>query len=148
MKLKLNWGFGIFVFYSSFVVFMLFLVYMSFQQKVDLVSEDYYQLELEYQDIIAKKINANKLVPGLVYTIEEMSISFSFPDQQNNIQGDIIIYRPSDKTFDKAYKIKLDARKQMSIRVENSPQGLYKMMVTWMNDSIGYYVEKDIYLKQ
>lgn len=145
--MKLNWGFGIFVLYTSFVIFILFLVYKSTQQKVDLVTEDYYQQELEYQNVINKKDNANKLDSGLTYSIDKMSVILNFPPQQKDIKGEVKIYRPSNDNFDKLFEIELNTENQMKVLVENSPLGLYKLMVTWDNDSIGYYVEKDVYLK-
>lgn len=145
--MKLNWGFGIFAFYTVFVLFILFLVFRSSQERVDLVTEDYYQQELEYQNIIDQKNNASRLDPGLLYTIDKMDISLSFPEQQEGISGMIQIYRPSNKSFDRLFKIELSDLNQMKIIMDNSPRGLYRMMIKWKHDSIDYYVERDVYLK-
>ncbi len=145
--MKLNWGFGIFTFYTVFVLFILFLVFKSSQERVDLVTEDYYQQELEYQNIIDQKNNANRLDPGLIYVVNKMGINLSFPIQHEEILGKIQIYRPSNKKFDRLFNIELSDHNQMKIVMDNSPQGLYKMMVKWRHDSIDYYVEKDVYLK-
>lgn len=145
--MKFNWGTGIFVFYTAFVVFILFLVFKSSQERIDLVTDDYYQQELEYQDIIVKKENAEKLDPGLIYSIDKMKVSIQFPPLQKDIDGNIKIYRASNKTFDKEFTIDLDSKNQMMVSMENSPLGLYKLMVMWENDSKGYYIEEDIYLK-
>ena len=145
--MKLNWGFGIFVFYTGFVVFILFLVFRSSQERVDLVTEDYYQQELEFQEIIDQKKNANNLEPGLIYQIDHMDIKFQFPPSQNQIDGRIQVYRPSNKNFDKWFDIELSDDNSMKISMEDSPLGLYKMMVKWESDSMIYYVEEDVYLK-
>jgi hypothetical protein len=145
--MKLNWGFGIFVLYTGFVLFILFMVFRSSQEKVDLVTEDYYQKELEYQEIINFKANAENLEEGLTYKIEKNEIDFIFPEQQKSISGNIQIYRPSNDSFDQFFEIKLDDQNQMKVNLGNTPMGLYKMMIKWNNNSIGYYVEKDIYLK-
>lgn len=144
--MKLNWGFGIFAFYTAFVIFILFLVFRSTQEQVDLVTDDYYQKELEYQDIIKKKDNATKLDTGLTYTINKMSVDLQFPPSHKKPNGNIIVYRPSNKNFDKSFDLDLDENNEMSISMKDSPLGLYKMMVSWEFDSLGYYVEKDIYL--
>jgi hypothetical protein len=144
--MKLNWGFGIFAFYTAFVVFILFLVFRSSQEQVDLVTEDYYEQELDYQNIIRKKNNALALDPGLTYTINKMEIALSFPSDQSLIAGDIKIYRASNKNFDKDFKIELDSENKMELNLDQSPLGLYKMMVSWEANDVGYFVEKDIYL--
>ena len=47
-----NWGKGIVLVYACFVVGMLYLVFQSKQQKIDLVVDDYYQQELKFQQQI------------------------------------------------------------------------------------------------
>lgn len=145
--MKFNWGTGIFIFYTAFVVFILALVFRTSQENIDLVTDDYYLQELEYQDIIQKKSNASKLDSGLTYSINKMNVAFNFPPSQMDINGDIKIYRASNKNFDKVFEIDLNNQNQMIVSMDNSPLGLYKMMVTWESDSIGFYVEEDIYLK-
>ena len=145
--MKFNWGTGIFIFYTAFVVFILALVFRTSQERIDLVTDDYYQQELEYQNIIRKKDNASNLDPALTYSIDKMNVTFYFPPSQEGILGGVKIYRASNKTFDKEFEIDLNDQNQMIVSMDDSPLGLYKMMVTWESDSIGFYVEEDIYLK-
>lgn len=145
--MKFNWGSGIFVLYTAFVMFMLFMVFKSAQHKEELVTQDYYQKELEYQDIINFKANAQKLEKGLTYKIEKNEIEFNFPEEQSGISGNIQFYRASNDIFDQFFEIKLDDQNKMKVNLGKTPMGLYKMMIKWDNNSVGYYVEKDIYLK-
>ncbi len=145
--MKINWGARIAILYIGFVLLILFLVFKSFQVDVDLVTEDYYEQELKFQEIINKKANANKLTEGLTYVLDGKKIFYSFPSDQKNIEGQIKIYRPSNKNFDRVFKIELDKQNKILLDLENSPSGLYKMKVDWANESVGYYVEKDIYLQ-
>ncbi len=145
--MKLNWGFGVFALYTAFVLFMLFMVFKSSQQKVDLVTEDYYQQELAYQEIINFKSNAEQLVNGLTYTLNKNEIELFFPVDHDNISGKVQIYRPSNNGYDKNFEIKLDEENKMTLNLGSTPLGLYKMKIHWTNDSLGYYIEKDIYLR-
>ncbi|MGB1317661.1 MAG: FixH family protein, partial [Flavobacteriales bacterium] len=54
----MNWGWGISIFYGSFVVFMLGMVTLAFQQDFDLVADDYYEQEIAYQGRIDQMNNA------------------------------------------------------------------------------------------
>ena len=47
--MKLNWGYKIAIFYILFVVGIVFLVFKASNQKVDLVTADYYGEEVRYQ---------------------------------------------------------------------------------------------------
>lgn len=145
--MKINWGARIAILYIGFVLLILFLVIKSFQVDVDLVTEDYYELELKFQEIINKKANANRLAVGLTYKLDAKSLLFSFPLDQKKIEGNIMIYRPSNKNLDRVFQIKLDKENKILLDLDNSPTGLYKMKIDWTNESTGYYVEKDIYLQ-
>lgn len=60
-RLNWNWGKGIVMVYVLFVAGMLYLVFQSKQQKLDLVVDDYYQQELKFQgqiDAAQRAINA------------------------------------------------------------------------------------------
>ena len=50
--MKLNWGNWIAVAYSVFVLFIIAMVYLAFGEKWDLVAENYYEQEIQYQDKI------------------------------------------------------------------------------------------------
>jgi hypothetical protein len=145
--MKINWGVRVFALYIGFVLLILFMVFRSFQESVDLVTEDYYAQELDFQRVINKKAHANNLTVGLEYELKGKELSFYFPPDQKNITGSIKIYRPSNKNFDKTFVIELNLENKIELNLESSPNGLYKMMVDWTNDSIGYFVEKDIYLQ-
>jgi len=61
MKIKFNWGFGIAAFIGLFIVFISTLVYKCSQHEVDLVSANYYDLEIQYQNQINKMNNSAAL---------------------------------------------------------------------------------------
>ena len=145
--MKFNWGVGIFSFYGLFVLFILALVFRSTQENVDLVTEDYYQQEIEYEKVMRKKANANALEEGISYTLNRMNITVQFPHEQQDLSGSILVYRPSNKQFDKRYEIQVDSLNSQLLEVGPAPAGLYKLKVDWVNDSVGYYIEEDVYLR-
>ena len=146
--MKFNWGVGVFVLYSAFVILILFLVFKSVNTKVDLVTEDYYQQELKYQDKIDQKRNYAGLEQGLKHEVSGSTIFLAFPPGHQSAEGTVMVYRPSNKSYDKMFDIKLDENSKMIIAMENSPIGLYKLKVDWSNRDTAYYVEEDIYLSK
>ena len=146
--MKFNWGVGVFVLYSAFVILILFLVFKSFNTKVDLVTEDYYQQELKYQDKIDQKRNYAGLEQALKHEVSGATIFLAFPPGHQSAEGTVMVYRPSNKSYDKMFDIKLDENSKMIIAMENSPIGLYKLKVDWSNRDTAYYVEEDIYLSK
>jgi hypothetical protein len=146
--MKFNWGVGVFVLYAAFVILILLLVFKSFNTKVDLVTEDYYQQELKYQGIIDQKENVDNLEQGLEYEVSGPNIFLAFPPGHQSAEGSILVYRPSNKNYDKTFDIKLDENGKMVINMKNSPIGLYKLKIGWSNKDTAYYLEEDIYLSK
>ena len=61
----MNWGYKILLVYVVFVAGIMFLVFKSSSQKMDLVTTDYYAKELKYQ----QKIDAMNKVQKLSDTV-------------------------------------------------------------------------------
>ena len=100
MKLRLNWGTGIFIAMLSFMIFILSFVYKSVamdEYQHELVSEDYYKDELHYQEEIDKMNNANTLKSDIVLSNSKEGILVVFPKEidPSTITGSIFFQRLS-----------------------------------------------------
>ena len=60
-KWKWNWGTGLAIALGLFVLSMGYTMYLVFQQRFDLVTTNYYEEELAYQETIDRKEQALKL---------------------------------------------------------------------------------------
>ena len=63
--MKFNWGTGIALVYGAFALIMVGVVIRSRQYDPGLVSKDYYNLDLNYQEHFDKKQNAANLAQAL-----------------------------------------------------------------------------------
>ena len=104
-KMKLNWGTGIVIAIIAFIGFIMYFVITMTTNKAynhDLVSEKYYQKELEFQ----KSIDATKNVKELKEKIQilkiEEGLKVVFPSEftPKDIKGKVFLYRPSNKQLD------------------------------------------------
>ncbi|TAH23889.1 MAG: hypothetical protein EAZ07_10360 [Cytophagales bacterium] len=141
----MNWGYRIAILTGSFVVFMSIMVISAFNQNFDLVSEDYYGKELQFQKQIDKQKNHQSLKTPLYCSLETDSLTINFPEElinQNTI-GTITFFRPSDAKKDFTIPIKLLLGKQ-KIAKNNFILGRYKMQVDYEVNGIKYYEEKSI----
>ncbi|MFY8161823.1 MAG: FixH family protein [Candidatus Kapaibacteriota bacterium] len=151
---KFNWGWGIAIVYGSFVLtFLVFLAYTT-TQKVELVSEDYYNSELTYQSRL-EAINRVKQIDSIIsFKIDKKLISFNLPFISNNIQNGIVkLYRPSNSKLDKSFVINdLISLKSglnsslINLDLNNLTQGMWKVQVEWSIADSSYYFEKTIFL--
>ena len=59
--MKISWGYKIAGAYLLFVAGIMFLVYKANNETYDLVTENYYEEELKFQNVIDKKQRASSL---------------------------------------------------------------------------------------
>ena len=143
--MKLNWGTKIAALYTSFVVFILFMVYLSFGQKFDLVTEDYYAQEIAYQNTIDSKERAERLKKRLSISIDKNQLKLSFPQQTDDIKGKVLCFRPSDESKDFEEEI-LTKNGFFYIPLDKFIKGKYLLKVSWSSNNISYYEEQTIVL--
>lgn len=144
----MNWGIKITVLYVGFVILILSLVSMAMHQNVDLVSKDYYEQELKFQDKIDKGNRTNALKEPLTWEIKHGSLLLKFPEQfkGKKISGSIYFFRPSDETMDKTIPLSADTL-QLNIPTNQLKKGLYKMQINWEANKEEYYNEGIIQIK-
>lgn len=142
--MKVNWGTKIALTYSAFVLFIIGMVYLSFGEKFDLVTEDYYAQELQFQDKIDAKTRLDRLDEKLKTGIENGSLAIYFPhDSLAEIEGKIHCFRPSDESKDFVIEASPHQNKQL-IPLERFSKGKYLIKIEWTSDQQEYYTEKTV----
>lgn len=140
--MKINWGVGITALYLGFVAMILLLVSMSIGQKIDLVTEHYYEEEVGFQDKIDKKERSAALTKPVKWEVTAKEISIVFPGnvQQADLTGEIKLYCPSNDKNDRKFKIAPREHTQI-IPVGNIPEGTYHLQIDWKNKEQTYWTE-------
>jgi len=145
MKTKWNWGTKLVVWIIVFVLFILTLVFLSLGYDVNLVEKDYYPKGLKYQTRIDAIENANKLGVRFLIDQSEDDLYINIPDIQLD-SGLITFFRPSDGSFDRAYKF--SNSQQFRIPLSDFTNGKYILKINWWNDNKEYYIEQITNIKQ
>jgi len=149
--MKINWGTSIVLAYSTFIVFILYFVVKTFTQPeydYDLVSEQYYQEELEFQNTINHTKKANKLEDEVTILKTEKGLQILIPNALNNvIVGEIKFYRPSNDQLDFSKKFNT-TKNTYAFSDSVLVKGRWNISVKWHyknnNDDI-YFYKKSIY---
>ena len=143
----MNWGYKILVVYIIFIAGMVFMVIKSSNQKMDLVTTDYYAKELKYQEKIDEIARTNALSDTVSFTIDPNSLTVSFPKDfaGKKISGSAEIYFPADVNKDTKVNFSIqDSIQSLSIPTVN--KGLHELHLNWQSDGVNYYFEKKIIL--
>ena len=139
----MKWSYGIVITFAFFVSFILFLVYRTMTQNIDLVAEDYYAQEIAYQDVIDGKNNFNQLNLPLSVKQTPDSLFLSIPGQ-GEISGKVLSYRPSDKQLDQEIEL---TGTSLALSKAGFTPGHYVVKTTWKADTTSYFNEQSLYLQ-
>ena len=143
----MNWGYKILVVYGIFVLGIMFMVFKSSSQKMDLVTSDYYGKELKYQQIIDQTGRANELSEQVRYEIKDNVLQVFFPKDfaGKTVSGSVELYYPADENKD----VKKDFSLQdttFSMVISSANKGLHELHISWKADGKDYYLEKKIFI--
>ena len=146
--MKINWGTGIVLAFVGFISFILyFVINMNTNDKYDhdLVTEDYYKQELEFQTEIDKENNARSLESNLSWKKTPNGILILFPEtlKAKEITGKVFLYRPSNKQFDFETTISL-SNHYLLIPDKSLLDGRWNIKVDWQYDGVSYLYKKEI----
>jgi hypothetical protein len=143
---KFNWGTGILIAIIIFMSITVITVIYLMNQKVDLVTDNYYAKELKYQEQIDKMSRTNAVGDEIKIITDNGFVHLMFPknESQNKIVGSIHFYRPSDSNKDFIIPLSIDTSFQQVIPTQNLDKGYWKIKLDWNQDSVGYYKETSI----
>ncbi|MCG2794191.1 MAG: FixH family protein [Weeksellaceae bacterium] len=146
----LNWGHGLAIALGCFIVFILFLIFIFpiGKQNAEMVSDNYYEEELQYQDIIDAKNNAAKLaqIPTCKASSEGILITFPEGSKVDNNTANFILFRTDDSNLD----VKKEATLQhnlLLIPAKVISKGSYTLKLKWKENKKPYQVDYDILWK-
>jgi hypothetical protein len=139
----MNWGYKILFVYALFVLGIMLLVFKSSSQKMDLVTNDYYEKELVFQQRIDEGKRVDSLSSPVSCEIINSDLFITFPKDFNGkkITGMAVLYCPSDESKDISHDFSTaDNALVMPVgRADN-----YELHLSWEADGIRYYLEKKL----
>ncbi len=136
----MNWGKSIALFYSLFVIAILCVVVFAFRQDVNIISEDYYQQEIAYEEQITRIKNTNKLPIKPSVILKRSYVEIIFPKDLTP-KGDILFFRPSDGSKDRRIPISLGANGTQQIDFSTQQKGKWIAKLLWSDGAKEYYQE-------
>jgi hypothetical protein len=141
----MDWGKGILVTIIAFVSFILVLVTISIRQDdIHLVTENYYEEEIKYQEHIQReKATASLGRDVLLLDSNALVIQLDLP---LGAEGTLHFFRPSDARLDRKIPIKINNLEGSEIPIGSLLPGYWKVQLTWSENGVNYYQEKKIAL--
>src|SRR5210317_2103331 len=96
-----SWSVGIFIFYVVFMVVLVGAVFYSTQNNVELVTPNYYEKTLKYDNQIEAIKNTRSLIKKPLFSVNKRKeyIFLQMPEifSSGETVGEILFFRPSDR---------------------------------------------------
>lgn len=145
---KFNWGWGILIVCVAFVGFISTLVYRAMQEKVDFVTTNYYEKELQFQQQINRMENAAALPENIKLVSNENKLTILYPKAVscNEISGNVTFFKPDNAGLDFEVKAGCDENHEQLINTSKMQKGFWNVKITWSASDIPYYFEEKIFL--
>ena len=146
--MKFNWGTGIVVTIIAFIAFiMYFVITMSTDNTYshDLVTDKYYQEELNYQQEIDAEKNAKSLKEKVTIEKNSKGLKINFPENfiPKNIKGKVFLYRPSNKQLDFEIPISI-SKSYLLVPEQRLVDGRWNMKIFWKHKNTNYLIKKEL----
>jgi len=138
---------------GAMVLFMGYIAYFvtkAMNQDVDLVSKNYYEQEIAYQEHIDQVTRTRAAGDvAIAYKPEGEAILVQLPAslQGQPLQGSISLFRPSDDKLDQELPLQPGRDLSQLIETGKLEKGLWKVRVRFSTGADTYYAEESIQLK-
>ena len=135
---------------GCFILFILFLIFIfpMGKQNAEMISNNYYEEELKYQDVIDAKNNAAKLEKTPVYKTSGEGLLITFPEtikvDENTVS--FVLFRTEDSNLDVKKEVTLQ-HNLFLIPAKVISKGSYTLKLKWTENKKPYQVDYDILWK-
>ena len=142
----MNIGHWIVVSFLLFAIFIGTLVTVCVKEDISLVSKDYYQEEIAYQEQIDRIENTALLVDKPVIKVVANQIQIEFPDVASVEKGELKLFCPSNSKMDRNFRVVATGDKVQTFELQHVQPGLYRAKLLWSMNGKEYYQEETIYI--
>lgn len=126
---------------------MYFVITMSTDHSYshDLVTDKYYQAELNYQQEINAETNAKKLKEKIKIEKTNKGLKIIFPEYltPKNIKGKVFLYRPSNKHLDFEMPISISDT-YLLVPEQRLVDGRWNIKIHWKYNNKDYLLKEEL----
>jgi nitrogen fixation protein FixH len=141
----MNWGWKMGIVYVGFVGVMISFVMRARNEKIDLVSSDYYEQEIAFADKMEAVKNANslELKPSIVFQEGELRVDYP-ANWNSSSSGKIRFYCPSDAKSDVEVPMQFSSGNPQIIAGDLIKPGPYEVYFEWTDAGKKFFVQQKI----
>lgn len=139
----MDWGKGILLTIIAFVVLIMTMVVISVRMDgIELVTQNYYEEEIKFQNQINQTNSANEIEREVI-SFDEVSKILKL-DLPQGTKGSLQIFRPSDASLDQTIRVDVANDGVTNIPLTAYKSGYWRLKLKWSENGVSRYQEKKI----
>ncbi len=144
-----KWEHAVAAFFLLFIGAVLALVFLTLDDRNDLVVEHYYDAEIEYQQQIDRIERTRALTEQPDIRLNDAGVLITFPRsfRSTELTGSVHVYRPDDKRLDVTLPVGPDSSNNQLIPKGLVQPGTWNVRLTWNGSGVGFYNEVRVNIK-
>jgi hypothetical protein len=146
MKTENYWPLGIIGAFGLFFCGLATVIVIAATHHETMVSENYYEQELTFQDQINATARATECGAAISTDAASGDVIIRLPAAQlaQKFSGTIALYRPSEPKLDREYQLEPKADGTQMLNVSQIASGLWLVRVKWNVGGQDYFLEQKI----
>ena len=143
--MKFNWGTGIFIFLTIFLLGAAAFIVFAFSQGVNLVHKDYYEKGVDYTEQMNVTSRSAEYRHSIHINLEDEYLVVEFEESlvTKIDSGNVLLYRPSSSEEDIRFDISL-YKNCLNIPKQELISGRYILKIYWFSEGLKYQVDKPV----
>lgn len=142
------WPLAIVGAFALFILGIITLIVAASTQPADLVSADYYEQEVRYQDQIERLRRTepfnHEIRAEMDAAADSLAISLPAAHAARNPTGWIRFYRPDAARLDQEFVLDPDTHGRQQLSIKGLAAGLWKVRLEWTVDREEFYADRQI----
>ena len=141
-----SWAYAIIVVFVLFAVFIGQFVYRSVQNPTNLVAENYYQQEIDFQTKIDKSSNALAIKDQMTFAITDELVTVDFPTDWETVKGTLHLYNPMNEKLDVSMPFTTQSN-VLKMKLKDLQAGKWVVKLDFDYGNKGYFLEENVIVK-
>lgn len=141
------WPVAIVGFFIVFAIFLTSFIVWAVGQKQDLVTENYYEREVRFQEQLDRQQRTQALAreTAVQFNAATRTILVTLPDAQaREANGQIHFYRPANARLDQTLPLSTDPTGRQAVDARSLAAGLWKVRVEWSVGGKDFYFDQQV----
>ncbi len=137
------WPIGVTLFFVLFFCAMAFVVVIAATHRDSLVSSNYYEQEMKFQEQIDSAARATAAGAGLHYDARAGQVVLTVPVAQlaQQLAGSVTLYRAAEPRLDRVFPLAPQPDGTQAFPVSQLAAGPWRMRAAWTAGGLAYFLE-------